>query len=118
LQHFEDMIECRVRPDHKGRYVVGSGNINRYQPKETEQPTVNLVTPVAQALDMAKRSSVSNKKRLKRQNEDTLYMEMHYRNVPNKKRLAQAMEEEEDTQRPSRGPPGARLSMRELKDRQ
>jgi hypothetical protein len=35
LQHFEDMIEGRVRPDHKGRYVVGSGNINRYQRKES-----------------------------------------------------------------------------------
>jgi hypothetical protein len=59
-----------------------------------------------------------NKKSLKRQNEDTLYTEMHYRSVPNKKSWAQAMEEEEeeDTQRPSRGPPGARLSKRELKD--
>jgi hypothetical protein len=54
LQHFTDMIEGRVRPDHKGRYVVGSGNIKRSQPKKTEQPTVNLVTPVAQPLEMAK----------------------------------------------------------------
>lgn len=39
LQHFRDMSEGRVRPDHKGRYIVGSGNV---QQKKTK---VELVTP-------------------------------------------------------------------------
>jgi hypothetical protein len=51
-RHFKDISEGRVRPDHKGRYIVGSGS--RSSTTETRQPTVKLVTPVAQAIEMAK----------------------------------------------------------------
>lgn len=46
-----DISEGRVRPDHKGRYIVGSGSINKVAPKQVEQPKV---TPVAQAVEIAK----------------------------------------------------------------
>jgi hypothetical protein len=52
---------------------------------------------------------------LKRQNANTLYKDGNYQRIPNKKRLAQAMEEE-DTQRPRRGPPGTRIWKKMLKD--
>lgn len=48
-QHFTDISEGRARPDHKGRYIVGSGA--RWK---TETPKVELVTPVAQTIEMAK----------------------------------------------------------------
>jgi hypothetical protein len=55
IQHFKDISEGRVRPDHKGRYIVGSGSKSRDPPpKPIEQPKVTLVTPVAQAVEMAK----------------------------------------------------------------
>ena len=55
IQHFKDISEGRVRPDHKGRYIVGSGSRSRDPPtKQIEQPKVTLVTPVAQALEMTK----------------------------------------------------------------
>jgi hypothetical protein len=52
-QHFEDISEGRVRPDHKGRYVVGSGS-RANSTRDTDRPKVTLVTPVAQAVEMAK----------------------------------------------------------------
>ena len=55
IQHFKDISEGRVRPDHKGRYIVGSGSRSRDPPtKPIEQPKVTLITPVAQALEMTK----------------------------------------------------------------
>ncbi len=54
-QHFIDIHEGRVKPDYKGRYIVGSGNIRKRE--ATMSPgkvQVKLVTPVAQALEMAK----------------------------------------------------------------
>ena len=55
IQHFKDISEGRVRPDHKGRYIVGSGSRSRDPPtKSIEQPKVTLITPVAQALEMTK----------------------------------------------------------------
>ena len=55
-QHFIDISEGRVRPDHKGRYIVGSGSVNRIPTTHTAVPPLklNLVTPVAQAIEMAK----------------------------------------------------------------
>ncbi|KAK3085330.1 hypothetical protein FSP39_001604 [Pinctada imbricata] len=53
-QHFKDISEGRVRPDHKGRYIVGSGSRNKVSPKQPEQPKLTLVTPVAQAVEIAK----------------------------------------------------------------
>lgn len=50
-QHFVDVFEGRVRPDHKERYIVGSGS--RWRPS-AEVPKVELVTPVAQTIEMAR----------------------------------------------------------------
>ena len=52
-QHFKDLSEGYVQPDHLGRYVVGVGERNR-KLKEAETPVVKLVSPVAQAVEMAK----------------------------------------------------------------
>lgn len=58
VRHFEDISAGRDRPDQKGRYIVGttcSGFHNRAEPSSQEQkPTVKLVTPVAQAVEMAR----------------------------------------------------------------
>lgn len=48
-QHFADVSEGRVYPDHKGRYIVGSGSRLR-----SDTPKLELVTPVAQTIEMAK----------------------------------------------------------------
>lgn len=56
-QHFSDLSAGRVRPDHKGRYIVGSGA--RWRPETTLK--VQLVTPVAQTLEMAKSELASPK---------------------------------------------------------
>lgn len=62
-QHFIDISQGRVRPDHKGRYIVGSGSINRVPTTNPTNPQVkvNLVTPVAQAIEMVK-SEMKRKK--------------------------------------------------------
>lgn len=55
VRYFEDISAGRVRPDYKGRYIVGSGSHNRAEPLRQEQkPTVKLVTPVTQAVEMAR----------------------------------------------------------------
>jgi hypothetical protein len=55
ISHFEDISAGRVHPDYKGRYIVGSGAQHRVQPpSEEKQPSVQLVTPVAQAIEMAR----------------------------------------------------------------
>ena len=55
-QHFTDVLEVRVRADRRGQYLVGSGA--RWRPHtqkvEPDTPKVELVTPVAQTLEMAK----------------------------------------------------------------
>ena len=69
-QHFKDLRDGYVQPDHMGRYVVGTGKRNRklkeleVREKEAcekeialsklQRPVVNQITPVAQALEMAK----------------------------------------------------------------
>lgn len=50
-QHFADVTEGRVHPDHKGRYIVGKGSRLR---SLSDNIDVNLVSPVAQSLEMAK----------------------------------------------------------------
>lgn len=56
-EHFKDLRDGYVQPDHMGRYVVGSGARNRQFREEKEnnvqRPVVKLVTPVAQATEMA-----------------------------------------------------------------
>ena len=42
-----------MQPDHTDRFVVGVGEGNR-KLKEVEIPVVNLVSPVAQAVEMVK----------------------------------------------------------------
>lgn len=55
IKHFEDISAGRVRPDYKGRYIVGSGSQHRHEtPSRDHHPFVKLVTPVAQAIEMAK----------------------------------------------------------------
>ena len=50
-----DISEGRVRPDHKGRYILGSGSRNRAPPKKLDDYfKVELVTPTAHAVEMAK----------------------------------------------------------------
>lgn len=66
-QHFKDLSEGYVQPDHMGRYIVGSGSRNRklkemeaqqrqkeIEIQEQQRPVVKLVSPVAQAVEMAK----------------------------------------------------------------
>ena len=54
-QHFTDVSEGRARTDHRGRYLVGSGAGWRHNTHKVEPdiPKVELVTPVAQSLEMA-----------------------------------------------------------------
>lgn len=58
MRHVEDMSEGRARPNHKGRYVVGSGSRHRMT---SDTPEIKMVTPVAQAVEMA-RSELRRKK--------------------------------------------------------
>lgn len=53
-QHFKDLKEGYVKPDHRGRYIVGSGSRQRRMNDQHQKPVVRLVTPVAQAVAMAK----------------------------------------------------------------
>ena len=66
-QHFKVLSEGDVQPDYMGRYIVGSGTRNRnlkemgaqQRQKEIEiqqqqRPVVKQVTPVAQAIEIAK----------------------------------------------------------------
>ena len=51
VQHFKDIRAGRVQPDHKGRYIVGSGSRTK---RDENKPELTMVTPVAQAVEMAK----------------------------------------------------------------
>jgi hypothetical protein len=55
-QHFTDVSEGRALADHRSRYLVGRGA--RWRPHthkvEPDTPKVELVTPVAHILEMAK----------------------------------------------------------------
>ncbi|MCG8049144.1 MAG: hypothetical protein N0E48_26670 [Candidatus Thiodiazotropha endolucinida] len=87
-EHFKDLSEGYVQPDHEGRYIVGSGRRNRLlkemeeqrqkeiDMREQQKPVVKMVTPVAQAVEMAKseiarkngkrKKEINKPKRLKR----------------------------------------------------
>ena len=58
-----------VEPDYLGRYIVGSGEKHRGLKEmeakqiENQRPVVNLVTPVAQATEMA-RSEVKREREM------------------------------------------------------
>ena len=66
-QHLLDVRDGYVLRDSQGCYVMGSGQKYRElnEMRQKEKPLVNLVTPVAQALEMAKSE-------LKRKQEDSL----------------------------------------------
>ena len=59
-QHLLDMRDGLVEPDYLGRYNVGSGEKHRHHKEmeakqiENQRPVVNLVSPVAQATEMAR----------------------------------------------------------------
>ena len=59
-QHLIDLRDGLVQPDHLGRYIVGSGAKYRHLKEmekeqiEKQRPVVNLVSPVAQATEMAR----------------------------------------------------------------
>ena len=55
-QHLLDVRDGSPERDSQGRYMVGSGRKYRElkEMRQKEKPIVNLVTPVAQALEMAK----------------------------------------------------------------
>ena len=78
-QHFKDLSEGYVQPDYMGRYIVGSGRRNRklqemeaqqrqkeIEMLEAQRPVVKLVSPVAQAVEMAK-SDMEREERERRQ---------------------------------------------------
>ena len=53
-QHLKDLRDGFVKPDYLGRYIVGSGKLNRQIAEMNKQtPHVNLVSPVAQANEIA-----------------------------------------------------------------
>ena len=66
-QHLLDVRDGYAERDSQGHYIVGSGWKYRElkEMRQKEKPVVNLVTPVAQALEMAKSE-------LKRKGEDSI----------------------------------------------
>ena len=66
-QHLLDVRDGYAERDSQGHYIVGSGRKYRElkEMRQKENPVVNLVTPVAQALEMAKSE-------LKRKGEDSI----------------------------------------------
>ena len=52
-QHFKDLRDGYVKPDHRGRYIVGSGKHLRKVTEMKQTPQVKLVSPVAQATEIA-----------------------------------------------------------------
>ena len=53
--HFLDLRDGYVQPDHLGRYIVGSGaKYRKLKEMENQKPVVNLLSPIAQATEMAK----------------------------------------------------------------
>ena len=56
-RHFQRMAEGKLKPNHKGQYVVEKIQMGGTM----KEPTINFVTPVAQAVELAK-SEVSSKR--------------------------------------------------------
>ena len=84
-QHFHDIQEGYAKPDHMGRYVVGSGRRHRklkemeaqqrqkeIEMLEAQRPVVKLVSPVAQAtISTMVKSNMDREKRERRQSSTT-----------------------------------------------
>ena len=67
FQHLLDVRDGYAERDSQGHYIVGSGQKYRElkEMRQKEKPVVNLVTPVAQALEKAKSE-------LKRKGDDSI----------------------------------------------
>ena len=54
-QHLIDLRDGLFQPDHIGRYIMGSGaKYREVKDMKDQRPVVNLVSPVAQATEMAR----------------------------------------------------------------
>ena len=87
-QHFLDLRNGYVQPDHLGRYMVGSGTkYRKLKEIEDQKPVVNLVSPIAQATEMAEskmkreRKKEDSKKR-KKPFMSPLQRKKVYRSIP------------------------------------
>lgn len=82
-KHFEDISDGYAKPDRRGYFVVGIGDHYR---EHTSKPNVQLVTPVAQGIEIAK-SEIEHRKKAqsrKRKNVDTIAID----NILTKKQKA------------------------------
>ena len=70
-QHLLDIRDGLVEPDYIGRYIVGSGEKHRCLKEmeakqiEKQRPVVSLVSPLAQATEMARSEINENVRRKK-----------------------------------------------------
>ncbi|MEW8547029.1 MAG: hypothetical protein AB2693_26235 [Candidatus Thiodiazotropha sp.] len=53
-QHFKDIQDGYATPDRHGYFIVGAGSQHRRLRERDLKPNVQLVTPVAQGIEMAK----------------------------------------------------------------
>ena len=49
-RHFQRMAEGKIRPNHKGHYIVDDMQVG----SGAREPTIRFVTPVAQDIELAK----------------------------------------------------------------
>ncbi len=63
LHHFRDIRDGYAKRDRNGRYVVGSGSRFRKLKEAVERPVLKMVTPVAQAVEMAKSEEKRERKK-------------------------------------------------------
>ncbi len=63
LHHFRDIRDGYAKRDRERRYVVGSGRRFRKLNEAVERPVLKMVTPVAQAVEMAKSEEKRERKK-------------------------------------------------------
>ena len=84
-QHLLDIRDGLVEPDYLGRYIVGSGEKHRRLKEmeakqiENQRPVVNLVSPVAQATEMARSEIKRERKKEKRRKKAEIPPRKRYR---------------------------------------
>ena len=92
-RHFKDLSEGYVQSDRMGRYIVGSSTRNRklkemeaqkrqqgIEIQEQQRPVFKQVTPVAQALEIAK-SEIERKKKKKKKKKMITIVGIHVRSA-------------------------------------
>ena len=52
--HFFDLRDCYVQPDHQAGIVGSGAKYRKLKEMEDRKPVVSLVSPIAQATEMAK----------------------------------------------------------------